>query len=130
MEKIVCAIRGGDSSRRAQERAVALGQERNGLVIFVHIIDTDLINQMDTSLTDAVRVEMEQIGTALLTIAVERAQAQGVKADKALRTGPVRQTLEAFLREVQASVLVLGAPDGGSKYNTFSKAEFETLWSS
>ncbi len=70
---------------------------------------------------------MEQIGTALLTIAVERAQAQGVKADKALRTGAVRQTLEAFLREVQASVLVMGAPDGGSKYNTFSKAEFDAF---
>ena len=60
MEKIVCAIRGGDTSRRAQERAVVLGQERNGLVIFVHIIDTELIHAMDTPLTDAVQVEMEQ----------------------------------------------------------------------
>ncbi len=127
METIVCAIRGGDTSRRAQERAIVLGQERHGLVIFVHIIDTELIHMMDTSLTDAVQVEMEQIGSALLTIAVERAQAQGVKAEKVLRTGPVRQTLEAFLREVQATVLVLGAPDGGSKYNTFSKPEFDAF---
>ncbi len=127
MEKIVCAIRGGDTSRRAQERAIQLGQERNGSVVFLHIIDIDLINQMDTSLTDAVQVEMEQIGRALLTIAVERAQAQGVKAEKVIRTGSVRQTLEVFLREVQASVLVLGAPDGGSKYNTFTRAQFDAF---
>ncbi len=70
---------------------------------------------------------MEQIGSALLAIAVERAQAQGVKAEKAIRTGPVRQTLEVFLREVQASVLVLGAPDGGSKYNTFTKSQYDAF---
>ncbi len=125
MEKIVCAIRGGDTSRRAQERAVALGQARNGLVIFVHVIDTDLIARMETPLTDAVQIEMEQIGNALLSIAVERAQAQGAKAEKALRTGPVRPTLEAFLHEVQATVLVLGAPDGGSKYTPFTRARFD-----
>ncbi len=124
MEKIVCAIRGGESSRRAQERAIALGQERDALVIFVHIIDLDLIERMQTPLTDAVLSEMENIGSALLNIAVERSQARGVKAEKALRRGPVGQTLTAFLHELQPTTLVMGSPDSSSGGNSFTETQF------
>jgi nucleotide-binding universal stress UspA family protein len=119
LEKIVCAIRGGDSSRRAQERAIALAKERHGCVIFIHVIDINRVEGVGAAIADALYSEMEHIGTSLLSIAAERALAHGVKAETVVLDGPVPVALEKYLRESQATTLVIGSPDNDPSHNVF-----------
>jgi nucleotide-binding universal stress UspA family protein len=124
-EKIVCPIRGGTSSRYAEERAVALAEERGAEVIFVHIVDPSLAQRIERPLSEAVLEELEHIGESFLCIAVERAHARDAKAERVVLHGPVASTLEKFLRESRASVLVIGSPDHDAEHGTFSQDQFD-----
>ena len=55
--------------------------------------------------------------------AFRRAEEQGVFADVTVRHGSVRSAIEDFVREMNASTLVLGAPGTGSEKKTFSPEE-------
>jgi nucleotide-binding universal stress UspA family protein len=101
MGPIVCATRGGEASRRTQERAIALARERGASLIFLFVADTNFAQPSNAT----------------------RAEEQGVSADMVVRHGAVRRAIEDFLREVQASTLVLGAPGTGSEKKTFSRGE-------
>jgi nucleotide-binding universal stress UspA family protein len=109
--KIACAIRGGDGSRRAQERTIALAQERHAHVIFLHVVDTNVVEQMGTPIAETVLDEMKCLGASLLSIASERASAQGLSVETILLTGSVRTALETFLRESSVTTLVMGTPN-------------------
>ena len=123
MGPIVCATRGGDASRRTQERAIALARERGDALIFLFVADTNFAHPASQALADALVDELERLGRRLLCIARARAEEQGISADIVVRHGAVRQAIEDFLREVQASTLFLGAPGTGSENKTFSPGE-------
>lgn len=123
MGPIVCATRGGEASRRTQERAIALARERKASLIFLFVADTNFAQPSNPALAEALADEMERLGRGLLYIARTRAEEQGVSAEMVVRYGAVRQAIEDFLREVQASTLVLGAPGTGSENKTFSPGE-------
>jgi nucleotide-binding universal stress UspA family protein len=111
---IVCATRGGEASRRAQERAIALAREQGAPLIFLFVADTTPISMKmkpSKDLADLLADELEQLGGSLLCIAQARAHEHGVEADMAVRRGAVRPALESFLREVDAGTLVIGAPE-------------------
>ncbi|GAB4536458.1 MAG: hypothetical protein Kow0063_22000 [Anaerolineae bacterium] len=123
MGPIVCATRGGEASRRSQEHAIALARERGDPLIFLFVVDTNFTQPANEALAVALADELERLGRGLLCIAYSRAQEQGVAAEMAVRHGAVRQAIQDFLREVQASTLVLGAPAMGSEKRTFSPEE-------
>ncbi len=123
MGPIVCATRGGKASRRTQERAIALARERGDHLIFLFVVDTNFAHPPNQELAEALASELERLGSRLLRIAQARAQKRGVSTDMVVRHGVVRQTIEDFLREVQANTLVLGSPGGGSEKKAFSLAE-------
>ncbi len=114
MRPIVCATRGGEASRRAQERAIALARDQGAPLIFLFVADTGpMIAKMkaDKGMTDVLADELEQLGSSLLCIAQARAREHGVEAEMVVRRGAVRPALESFLREVDAGALVIGAPE-------------------
>jgi nucleotide-binding universal stress UspA family protein len=115
MRPIVCATRGGEASRRAQERAIALAREQGAPLIFLFVVD---ISPMKPSkdLADVLADELEQLGASLLCIAQARAREHGIEAEMVIRRGAVRPTLESFLREVDAGTLVIGAPNHGAEH--------------
>jgi nucleotide-binding universal stress UspA family protein len=123
MGPIVCATRGGEASRRTQERAIALARERRTPLLFFFVADTNFAQPSNAALTEALAEELEGLGRRLLSIARARAEEQGISADVVVRRGAVRRAIEDFLREVQASTLVLGAPGAGSETKTFSPVE-------
>jgi nucleotide-binding universal stress UspA family protein len=123
MGPIVCATRGGEASRRAQEQAIALARERGDHLVFLFVADTNFAQPNNQALADALADELERLGRRLLCIAQARAKEEGIPADMVVRHGAVRQTIEDFLREVEASTLVLGAPGTGSEMKTFSQEE-------
>ena len=123
MGPIVCATRGGEASRRTQEKAIALARERGAPLVFLFVADTNFAQPSNSSLADALADELERLGRGLLYIARSRAEEQDVSAEMVVRHGAVRQAIEDFLREVHASALVLGAPGTGSEKKTFSPGE-------
>jgi nucleotide-binding universal stress UspA family protein len=125
MRPIVCATRGSEASRRTQERAIALAQERGDPLIFVFIVDTALVRPANKDLADIVVDELERLGQRLLCIAQARAREQGVEAEMAIRHGGVQQGVESFLREVNAGTLVIGAPRSGAEHPAFDPSAMD-----
>jgi nucleotide-binding universal stress UspA family protein len=125
MEPIVCATRGSEASRRTQERAVALAQERGAPLIFLFVVDATFVRSSNRDLADVVVDELEGLGRRLLCIAQARAREQGVEAEMAIRHGDVRQAVESFLREVNAGTLVIGAPRSGAEHPAFDPAALD-----
>ena len=116
---IVCATRGGEASRRAQERAIDMAREQRAPLIFLFVADISPISMKMKPSKDLAGVladELEQLGASLLCIAQARAHERGIEADMVVRRGAVRPTLEIFLREVDASTLVIGAPERGAEH--------------
>jgi nucleotide-binding universal stress UspA family protein len=124
---IICAIRGGESSRRVQERAIALAQERDVRVVFVYIIAASLMEKVSTDMADAVIDELRLVGESLLNSAVERASALHLNAETAILQGPVAETLEHFIQESRATILVLGSPGTDADHPAFNSESLNTF---
>jgi nucleotide-binding universal stress UspA family protein len=92
-------------------------------LIFLFVADTTFIRPANPALTHALADELEVLGRRLLSIAQARAREQGISAGAVVRHGTVRQVIEDFLREVQASALILGAPGTGSEKKAFRLRE-------
>ena len=123
--KIVCPIRGGTSSRFAEERAVELAVERGVQLVFVHIVDPTGTQQKDVPLSDAVLAERERMGDSFLCIAVERARTRGINAERVVLHGPIAATLEKYLIDSHATVLVIGSPDRDGGHSKFKRERFD-----
>jgi nucleotide-binding universal stress UspA family protein len=92
-------------------------------LIFLFIADITGLRPANPALAQALADELEGLGRRLLSIAQARAKEQGVTATSAVRRGEVRFAIDDFLREVQASALVLGAPGTGSEKKAFGLGE-------
>ena len=112
MTCIVCATRGGEGSRAAQEMAIHQAQENQQKLIFMYVVDFKTLDDFDDSLLSPVRDELNWLGKSLLGIARNRASHAGVTAEIVIREGDVRLAIEEFLIESQAELLFLGAPRG------------------
>jgi nucleotide-binding universal stress UspA family protein len=123
MAPIVCATRGGEASRRTQERAITLAHQRAEPLIFLFVADTNFTQPANEALAEALADELEQLGRRLLCIAQARAHEQGVSADMVVRRGVLRQAIEDFLCEVNASALVIGGPQTDSETRAFAPGE-------
>jgi nucleotide-binding universal stress UspA family protein len=123
MGPIVCATRGGEASRRTQERAIALAKERDAPLVFLCAVDPSFAGPVDEGLSTALADELRRLGRSLLCIAQARAREQGVEAQTHVRCGPVRQTIEGYLHEVDASALVIGSPQAHAQRQTFDAEE-------
>jgi nucleotide-binding universal stress UspA family protein len=119
MGPIVCATRGGEAGRRTQEWAIALAKEREAELIFLCVFDASFAEHLSGPLAAAVEEEQQWLGQGLLGIAQVRARQEKVEAGAVVRSGPVLETIEAFLRQVGASTLVIGESRNPSSLATF-----------
>jgi nucleotide-binding universal stress UspA family protein len=119
MEPIVCATRGGEAGRRTQERAIALAKEQGAELVFLCVFDPDVGGSLSHALAEAVEKEQQWLGRTLLGIAQARAQKEGVNASAVVLSGPVLETIETYLRQVNASALIIGEPKKRSALATF-----------
>ncbi|MBN1658191.1 MAG: universal stress protein [Anaerolineae bacterium] len=119
MRRIVCATRGGEAGRRTQEYAISLAKERGVRLDFLCVFDPGFAQDLSKELAAAVYDEQRWLGRALLGIARARAKKEGVHAGVEVRFGPVLETIEAYLRQVDASALVIGAPRVDSALTMF-----------
>jgi nucleotide-binding universal stress UspA family protein len=119
MGLIVCATRGGEAGRRTQERAIALAKERGDELVFLCVFDPAFAGNLSNALSEAVLQEQQWLGRALMNVAQARARQQGVDAYTVVRSGPVLQNIEDFVRESCASALVIGEPKVNSALDAF-----------
>ncbi len=127
MRPIVCATRGGEVSRRTQQRAVALAKERGVELVFLCVVDPSFAGPVDKALTATLADELERLGRALLSIAQARAREQGVATRTVVLSGPVWQNVEEYVRQVDADALVIGAPRAGSTPRAFGSGDVHRL---
>jgi len=109
MQPIVCATRGGEASRRTQERAAALAKERGASLVFLYVADCGFAGPLSPTLETAMNDELMRLGGSLVSIAKVRAQEQGVDAQVVVLCGEVRKSIQEYLRQVDAGMLVIGA---------------------
>ncbi len=113
MGSIVCATRGGEGSRAAQMAAIEKAQLTQKPLLFLYVVDPDsLEDEIEASLKTAVLAELTWMGETLLRIAQKRADTAYLSTEVKIRRGNVRQEIIRFMKEVEADLLVLGAPRG------------------
>jgi nucleotide-binding universal stress UspA family protein len=112
MGKILCATRGGEASRRTQDRAIALAKERGDELVFLYVVDIHFLDKTAAPIVVDVENEVTKMGEFLLLMAQERAAAQGVTAGAISRSGKVREELKQAALEEGASLVLLGRPAG------------------
>ncbi len=127
MRPIVCATRGGEVSRRTQERAVALAKERGTELIFLCVVDPSFAGLEDEAMVATLTDELQRLGRSLLSIAQARARKQDVVARTAVRSGAVWQNIEEYVRKVDADALVIGVPRTSSTPRAFGSGDVHHL---
>lgn len=109
---IVCATRGGEGSLAVQIAAIERAKVENAPLIFLYVTDPLSISTYEEGLGKAVQEELNWMGETMLRIAQRRADAEGVISEVRVRQGQVREEIGRFLKEVNARMLLLGAPRG------------------
>ena len=109
---IICATRGGAGSRAVQERAIQYAQEHGHILVFLFVIDTTSLREVDESLRKALREELRWLGFTLLLIARKRADNAQIDSEIIIREGVVHDEIINFIDEKSADLLFLGAPRG------------------
>lgn len=112
MNEIVCATRGGEGSRAVQLTAVEQAKATGRPLVFLYVTALANLGDMDPAMRAAVREELNWMGKALLRVAQQRAHDAGLEAKIVLREGNVREEIVNYLKETNASLLLLGAPRG------------------
>jgi nucleotide-binding universal stress UspA family protein len=121
---IICATRGGEGSRAAQQAAVNHAREIGARLEFVFVVDEMQIAGIDNVLRPALRKELLWIGRALVELAARRGRLAGVPAEIVVLEGVLREQLIAYLREHHVDTMYVGAPRGTTA-NIFGDEEVE-----
>ncbi len=108
--KIVCATRGGEASRRTEDRAIALARESDAELVFLYVVDTAFARGLTGKFDiEIVAKDLREIGKIVLEQARQRAREQGVSARGEIREGVVADEIQRFLeRHEDADLLVVG----------------------
>ena len=112
MGRILCATRGGEASYRTQDAAIALAKERGDELCFLCVVDLRFLDKTAAPIVVDVEGELVKMGEFLLVMAQERAAAQGVTAQTAVRQGQIWKEMAAAAQELGATLIVLGRPAG------------------
>ena len=112
MSDIVCALRGGQGSLAVRLQAIARAKERSLPLTFLSIIDLQSFEDVKEMMLPALASELAWMTEVLARLAMQQAQQQGVDARLVIRKGDVRSEIGRYLRESEASLLLLGAPRG------------------
>jgi nucleotide-binding universal stress UspA family protein len=122
---IVCATHGGEASRRTRERAIQLAKESGAELIFLYVVDPSFAQDTDEAMQAAIADELNRLGRSLLGIARAQAEKEGVRTRAVVKLGPIQETIKDYLRQVNASRLVIGAAKPSERAPTFDAAKME-----
>lgn len=125
MGKILCATRGGADSERTQQAAIALAKERGDELIFLYVADSSFLDTIAAPVVVDVERELDQMGRFQLSLAQQQAADEGVDAQVAISHGHLQIQLTLAARELGATTIVLGRPQG--RYAVFDEDDLQTF---
>ncbi len=126
VKHVACAVRGGPESRATVMKAIDLSLECGAKLTFVHVMDADFLGYATIGPLSVVYRELMEMGNFIMLILRDRAIRRGVKdVDYVLLEGNIRKKLRGFVRETNASLLVMGRPVRSPGSNVFKEKEIE-----
>ena len=94
MGVILCATRGGEASLVSQDAAIALARQTGDELVFIYVYDVEFLTHANYALReDVVADELYRMAEFLMTMAVDRAKAQGLSSRSVIRGGELRAEL-------------------------------------
>ena len=108
MGMILCATRGGEASYPTQDAVIALAKEQGDELVFLYVVDISFLNHTAAPMVVDVESRLEKLGQFQLVMAQERAAAQGIIAQTILRQGHLRAELDSVVKEIGATLIVMG----------------------
>ena len=108
--KVVCMVRGGEAGRSTQEQAIAYAKKAERQLVFLQIINIDRLSLNGEEKILPTLTELTWLARINLSLARQRAARHGVKAEAAIKIGPIFESVVAYLKENQVERLFLGLP--------------------
>ena len=111
LQRVVCAVDGSETSLRAADTAIALAAASKAELVFVHVLDDELIRDVANVMEDdgiEARQRLQRGAEELLRHVVELAAREEVAAQSRLATGDPPHAIDEAARELGADVIVVG----------------------
>ena len=114
INKIICATKGSKESQLAEDKAIEIAKENNASLVFLHIIDIELLEKggdvSELALED-LEAGMKNIGNVILQAAMEKAIENGIAPDRIAREedkGKFMDVIKAHVENHRADLVVVG----------------------
>ena len=129
MDLVLCVTRSGEAGIRVQDDAIALAKDRNNSLVFLFVADCSFLDKIAVGvLWRLANKELAKMGRFILAMAVDRALAEGVKAEAVIRSGVLRDVLLQVVSEMVVTTIFLEHPIGETC--RFNEAELERFLAS
>jgi nucleotide-binding universal stress UspA family protein len=125
MGTILCPTRGGEASHPNQDRAISLAKQRGERLIFLYVSDVRFLFKGSGALLGSLETELDEMGEFLLLMAQERAEKQGVQAEREVRRGSFREAIADVIDDHQVTTVVFGTP--GQEHRVTTEDYLEAL---
>lgn len=127
MSGIVCAIRGGPTSEPTIASAMELAKRTDLTLHFLYVVSLNFLSYTESSRVKVIQEEMEEMGEFIVLAAKEKAEADGVHAQAAVRSGKVGEEIIGFSQEIEADYVVLGSPQGEEERDVFTHERLQSF---
>jgi hypothetical protein len=118
---ILCPTRGGEASRINQEKVIEIASERGCPILFLYISNINFLHKFGSPMQlKRIQSDLDEMGEFFLTIAQERAEEKGVKAEILLKHGVFSEVLQETIEEKNIGTLFLGSAVGDKGYTNQS----------
>ena len=126
MSGIVCAIRGGASSKPTINLAIQTAIQTNLPIYFLYVLNLDFLKRGRQSRTQTISEEMQELGEFILLAAQAQAEQKGVASEGIIREGHVvGDVIIALSRELSADYVILGRPQEAKSENVFTHEQLD-----
>jgi nucleotide-binding universal stress UspA family protein len=111
LRRIVSAVDGSETSLRAAEAAIALAARSDAELVFVHVLDDELLRDLAAVTNDNggdARLRLQHNADQILGDLAERAASQGVSCKGRMESGDPPRVIDELARELGADVILVG----------------------
>jgi nucleotide-binding universal stress UspA family protein len=133
---IICATKGSNGCKAAEDKAIELAKENNSKLIFLYVIDIKFMEKSGAAgdwAKDDVASGLKNIGSVILEMASEKAIVKGMSSENILteeRKGSVVSQIKSSVEEHNANLVVIGHPEkdvGFLEHHLLSKEGVESF---
>ena len=109
MATILYPTRGGKESHSNQDFAINLAKEQDADLLFLYVSGISFITRAGPPIIVDIEKEMDEVGDFLLSMAQERAEKAGARANVAIRHGNFSDVLKEIIVEKEVNTVILGS---------------------